>query len=96
MSTSLRQVTKHKFSHLDKGAESVKLFLRVLVIIALSCEAYANPVGNILDALAPQELVEFLVYAHIRGSHRFLCESSHSSDSAGSTLAESPAQRNID
>ena len=55
--------------YLHKSAERVKLFLGILIVVALAGNANANTVRNILHTLAPQELVELLVYPDVRCPH---------------------------
>jgi len=47
--------------------------------------------GNSLDSLSPDSLVEFGVQSHISGSHRFLGKVDHGFDGPGSSLFEGAA-----
>ena len=52
---------------------------------------YAYPVGNRLDALRPECLVELGVEADVRGAHRLLRKVNDGLDGVGGTLLEGAA-----
>ena len=52
---------------------------------------HAYPVGDGLDTLRPQRLVELGVKADVRGAHRLLRELNNRLDGPGSTLLEGAA-----
>lgn len=79
-------------AHLHEGAERIELLLSVLIIVALARNTNAHPVRHILDPLAPQVLVELLVYPHVRGAHDLLRELAHLVHGTGRPGLEGPAR----
>jgi hypothetical protein len=51
-------------------------------------ELHPQTVGDCLDSLSPDRLVEFGVESHIRGPHRFLGKLDHGFDGPWGTLFE--------
>ena len=47
----------------------VQLLLGLLVVVALACEAHADPVRDVPDPLGPYRLVEGGVHADVLGAH---------------------------
>ena len=79
--------------HLHEGAEGVELLLGILIVITLARNANAHPVGHVLDPLAPQILVELLIYPHVGGAHHLLGELAHLRHSTGCPGLEGPVPR---
>jgi len=68
-----------------------ELLLGALIVITFSLELNPQPVGNGLDTLRPDSLVEFGVEPHIGGPHCLLGEVDHGFDGPGGTLFEGAA-----
>ena len=82
--------------YLNESAQGVKLFLGILIVIALARNANAHPVGHILDPLAPQIFVELLIYPHIAGAHHLLGELAHLGNGTGCPGLEGPVRYRTD
>merc|ERR1719313_890847 len=68
--------------------ESEHLVLGVLVLVALAGHADAHATRHVAHAVAPKELVQLSVNAHIWCAHHFFSELSHSSNRTRSALLE--------
>lgn len=54
----------------DVGDKCVHFFLGFLIFIPLAGKPHTHTVGDISDALRPDELIELDVYTHVRCAHR--------------------------
>jgi len=77
--------------HVDVRHVGVQLLRRLLILVTLAVQADADAVGNVADTLAPQELVEQSVNAHVLSAHRLASEVADGLQSAGSALLEGDA-----
>jgi hypothetical protein len=72
----------------DEGDKGVQLLLGLLILVSLSVQANTDSGGDVLDALAPDELVQGSVNSDIGSLHHLLSELLDHTDSARSTVLE--------
>eukprot|EP00639_Heterosigma_akashiwo_P005957 CAMPEP_0194567818 /NCGR_PEP_ID=MMETSP0292-20121207/6140_1 /TAXON_ID=39354 /ORGANISM="Heterosigma akashiwo, Strain CCMP2393" /LENGTH=143 /DNA_ID=CAMNT_0039417661 /DNA_START=44 /DNA_END=477 /DNA_ORIENTATION=- len=75
-------------SDLDVLHQGVEGLLRVFVLVALAAQANAHAVGDVLDALGPDELVELGIDSHVACAHHLSGEGLDLADGLGGLLPE--------
>jgi hypothetical protein len=71
----------------------VKLLLGILIIVTLAGNADTDAVGNLLDTVGPDSLVQGGVKTDISGTHGLLSKSLDGLDGMGSTLLELSSEK---